>query len=59
MQRSTVYLERVVECSSAPEALWPILADTERFNRAAGLSRIAVREKGLAGEIPGLTTSSW
>ena len=24
-----------------------------------GLSRIAIREKGLAGEIPGLTKSSW
>lgn len=49
MQRSTVYLERVVECSSAPEALWPILADTERFNRAAGLSRIAVQPLDRAG----------
>lgn len=27
--------------------------------RKFGLSRIAVREKGLAGEIPGLTKSSW
>jgi small subunit ribosomal protein S14 len=27
--------------------------------RKFGLSRIAIREKGLAGEIPGLTKSSW
>ena len=27
--------------------------------RKFGLSRIALREKGLAGEIPGLTKSSW
>jgi small subunit ribosomal protein S14 len=29
------------------------------FYRKFGLSRIAIREKGLAGEIPGLTKSSW
>ncbi|MFL5311005.1 MAG: adenylate/guanylate cyclase domain-containing protein [Myxococcales bacterium] len=49
MRGSTVYLERVVECRSAPEALWPILADTERFNRAVGLSRIDVRPLEGAG----------
>ena len=27
--------------------------------RKFGMSRIAIREKGLAGEIPGLTKSSW
>lgn len=27
--------------------------------RKFGLSRIAIRDKGLAGEIPGLTKSSW
>jgi len=43
MRTSTVDLTRVVECASPPEALWPILADTDRFNRAVGLSRIAVQ----------------
>lgn len=27
--------------------------------RKFGMSRIAIRDKGLAGEIPGLTKSSW
>jgi len=49
MQRSTIYLERVVECRSSAGALWPILADTERFNRAVGLSRIAVQSLEDAG----------
>jgi len=34
---------------SPPEALWPILADTDRFNRAVGLSRIAVQPLEGAG----------
>lgn len=29
------------------------------YYRKFGLSRIAIREKGLSGEIPGLTKSSW
>ena len=29
------------------------------FYRKFGFSRIALRERGLAGEIPGLTKSSW
>jgi small subunit ribosomal protein S14 len=29
------------------------------YYRKFGFSRIALREKGLAGEIPGLTKSSW
>jgi small subunit ribosomal protein S14 len=29
------------------------------YYRKFGLSRIAIRERGLAGEIPGLTKSSW
>ena len=29
------------------------------YYRKFGLSRIAIRDKGLAGEIPGLTKSSW
>src|SRR5215467_2798763 len=44
-----VELTRVVECKSPPEALWPILADTDRFNRAVGLSRIDVRPLEGAG----------
>jgi adenylate cyclase len=49
LRPSTVDLTRVVECSSPPEALWPILADTDRFNRAVGLSRIAVQPLDGAG----------
>src|SRR6266478_1034067 len=49
MRWSTVDLKRVVECASPPEALWPILADTDRFNRAVGLSRIAVQPLEGAG----------
>jgi adenylate cyclase len=49
MQWSTVDLTRVVECGSPPEALWPILADTDRFNRAVGLSRISFRPLDGAG----------
>src|SRR5215470_349181 len=44
-----VELTRVVECKSPPETLWPILADTDRFNRAVGLSRIDVRPLESAG----------
>lgn len=29
------------------------------YYRKFGLSRIAIRDRGLAGEIPGLTKSSW
>ncbi len=42
-------MSRVVACTSAPEVLWPILADTERFNRAVGLSRISVQPLEGAG----------
>ena len=43
MQWSTVDLTRVVECSPPPEALWPILADTDRFNS----ERYAATLKGV------------
>src|SRR5262245_46870544 len=49
MLDGTVSLSRVVECASPPEVLWPILADTEQFNRAVGLSRIDVRPLEGAG----------
>jgi adenylate cyclase len=49
MLDGTVSLSRVVECASPPETLWPILADTEQFNRAVGLSRIEVRPLEGAG----------
>ena len=42
MSGSAVSLSRVVRCASSADALWPLLADTDRLNRAAGLSRIEV-----------------
>src|SRR6267142_1992625 len=42
MSGSAVSLSRVVRCTSSADALWPLLADTDRLNRAAGLSRIEV-----------------
>jgi class 3 adenylate cyclase len=43
-------IERVWEWRFAapPEALWPVLADTARFNEAIGLPRYAVSETPLA-----------
>lgn len=32
------------EFSAAPAALWPVLADTARFNEAAGLPRYEVTD---------------
>src|SRR2546430_7962153 len=49
MRRRTIYLERVVECRSSAGALWPILADTERFNRAVGRWRMAATPLEDAG----------
>jgi adenylate cyclase len=49
MSRSTVSLQRIVRCASSAEALWPLLADTDRLNRAAGLSRIEVKPLAGAG----------
>ena len=49
MSGSTVSVERIVRCGSSAEALWPLLADTDRLNRAAGLSRIAVQPLADAG----------
>ena len=49
MQRSTVDVTRAVECRSSREALWPLLADTDRFNRSAGLSHIVVKPLTGAG----------
>ena len=45
----TIELSREVECASGPRALWAPLADTERFNRAVGLSRIQVKPLSNAG----------
>src|SRR5205823_4552117 len=42
-------LTRDVQCASEARALWPHLADTERFNRAVGLSRIRVQPLAGAG----------
>nr|QDA77028.1 hypothetical protein [Jahnella sp. MSr9139] len=35
-----VTVERRVRCQSAPAALWEVITDTERLNRAAGLGRL-------------------
>jgi len=40
----TVAREWEWEFTAAPEALWPVLADTARFNEAAGLPRYAVTD---------------
>jgi len=49
MSGSTVSVSRIVPCTSSAEALWPLLADTDRLNRAAGLSRIEVEPLDGAG----------
>jgi class 3 adenylate cyclase len=36
----TIVVERKVRCTSAPPALWCVITDTERLNRAVGLGRI-------------------
>jgi adenylate cyclase len=36
---AVVMVERRVECASSAEALWPHVTDTERLNRAIGLTR--------------------
>ena len=36
------------EFSAPPAALWPLLADTARFNEAAGLPRYSVTDLPLA-----------
>ncbi|HEX3861215.1 MAG TPA: adenylate/guanylate cyclase domain-containing protein [Stellaceae bacterium] len=36
------------EFAASPERLWPVLADTERFNEAMGLPRYAVKETPLS-----------
>src|SRR5438270_12814297 len=43
MATGEIAQSRDVQCASEARALWPLLADTERFNRAVGLSRIRVR----------------
>lgn len=42
---STVVVEKTVQCASGPAALWPIVADTERMNRAVGLGRLRLVEQ--------------
>ncbi|HWE23604.1 MAG TPA: DUF5939 domain-containing protein, partial [Myxococcales bacterium] len=49
MSAGTIRLIHVVECASSAEALWPLLADTDRLNRAAGLSPIEVEALDDAG----------
>lgn len=38
----TVELVREVECRTGPEALWPLLADTERLNRLVGMAPVEI-----------------
>lgn len=42
---SSVVVEKTVQCRSSPEALWPIVADTERMNRAIGMGRLSLSEQ--------------
>lgn len=49
MDKGTINLTHVVRCASSAEALWPLIADTDRLNRAAGLSPIAVEALDGAG----------
>lgn len=37
-----VVVERVVACRADAGALWPLVTDTERLNRAVGLGRLAL-----------------
>ena len=37
-----VTVERTVVCRSTPDHLWPLLADTERLNRMAGMSTLTM-----------------
>lgn len=37
-----VVVERVVACAASAAALWPLITDTERLNRAIGLGRISL-----------------
>ncbi|HQY62419.1 MAG TPA: adenylate/guanylate cyclase domain-containing protein [Polyangiaceae bacterium] len=39
---SDIVVERTVECTASAAALWPLLTDTERLNRAIGLGPIAL-----------------
>jgi class 3 adenylate cyclase len=39
---SDIVVERAVECTASAEALWPVLTDTERLNRAIGLGPITL-----------------
>jgi class 3 adenylate cyclase len=39
----TVDVERELDCLAPPEVLWPLLADTQRVNRMAGMSPLDVQ----------------
>lgn len=38
----TVEIERDVDCLSSPEVLWPLLANTARLNRMAGMAPLTI-----------------
>ncbi|AKT42934.1 adenylate/guanylate cyclase domain-containing protein [Chondromyces crocatus] len=40
--RGVVVVERRVACRHPPERLWPLVTDTERLNRAAGLASLTL-----------------
>ncbi len=42
---SAVVVEKTVQCRSPATALWPIVSDTERLNRAVGLGRLRLVEQ--------------
>jgi adenylate cyclase len=49
--------ERVIACRSQIEALWPLLTDTERLNRAVGMEKVTYRPNndGSAARFVGST----
>ncbi|MFN7144964.1 MAG: hypothetical protein ACK4YP_14400 [Myxococcota bacterium] len=46
-------LVRDVECRTGPEALWPLLADTERLNRLVGMAPVEI------SRVTGDTSARW
>ncbi|MBI2896786.1 MAG: adenylate/guanylate cyclase domain-containing protein [Deltaproteobacteria bacterium] len=38
----SIVVQRVVDCESDPPAIWRVISDTDRLNRAAGLGRLTI-----------------
>jgi hypothetical protein len=54
---SAVVVEDSIDCASDAGALWGVVADTERLNRAAGLG--ALELKAYAGESAAGWCKAW